>query len=241
MDPMTATLPEEEFAALVERTELARCPLCGSNISLTVGYAYGGYGTANVKCFKCGLTLPRSEVRAKASKNGSATSAAEARAKAEAKKQCIERWNTRPVEDSLRAQLALDTDTINAVREAAKAVTGGNCDFADDDVERLRALAMEAEGLRAERDALRAALGPIAAKALSPAQATILVRASEAGGNGPYNHSPSAHTLVKLGLLEAPGRWSSGDTSGAGGYTVTDAGNAVADSLQALAGKGGES
>ena len=50
------------------------------------------------------------------------------------------------------------TDTINAVREAAKAVTGGSCDFADDDVERLRALAMEAEGLRAERDALRAAL-----------------------------------------------------------------------------------
>ena len=56
-----------------------------------------------------------------------------------------------------RAQLALYTDTINAVREAAKAVTGGNCDFADDDVERLRALAMEAEGLRAERDALREA------------------------------------------------------------------------------------
>ena len=39
---------------------------------------------------------------------------------------------------------ALHTDTINAVREAAKAVTGGNCTFADDDVAVLRTLAQRA-------------------------------------------------------------------------------------------------
>ena len=138
MDPMTATRSEEEFAALVERTEGATPGPWEQGIdNPRIIYTHSNGHTSEVgRAYLRAGKFTTPEVNANA-----CLIAASPTFRAEA--------------IAARAQLALHTDAINAVREAAKAVTGGNCTLADDDVERLRALAMEAEGLRAERDALR--------------------------------------------------------------------------------------